>query len=41
MHAAAEKGLRLTIGLGANPNNSAPAPANLAGLPVLRLMSRR
>ncbi len=41
MHAAAEKGLRLTIGLGANPNNSVPAPASLAGLPVLRLMTMR
>jgi len=41
MHEAAEKGLRLTIGLGVNQVSSAPAPANLAGLPVLRLMSRR
>ncbi|MEN6555104.1 MAG: DUF6754 domain-containing protein [Anaerolineaceae bacterium] len=41
MHEAAEKGLRLTIGLGAGQQTSAPAPANLAGLPVLRLMSRR
>ncbi len=41
MHEAAEKGLRLTIGLGVSQVSSAPTPANLAGLPVLRLMSRR
>lgn len=41
MHQAAEKGLRLTIGLGFGQAIGAPSPANLAGLPILRLMSAR